>query len=246
MFDSKLPVSYYKEIGVLNKEHDLYIFQHIETGKIYIKKLMTVYNLAVYEQLFKHPIKNVPRIYAMYENNGLLTVIEEYTSGDTLQEILDIHGPLSEAEAISYTMQLCDILSEMHSLKTPIIHRDIKPSNIILTEDGRVILIDLNAARLYTGPKGGDTRLIGTVGYAAPEQFGFRSSSPQTDIYATGVLLTELIGCPLENDKSSSNHRISHKLGKIIDRCLRMEPSKRYNSAYALKTALNNCFKLSL
>ena len=58
MFDSKLPISYYKEIATLNEEHSIFFVQHIDTKKVYIKKTMTVYNLNVFEQLFKKPIKN--------------------------------------------------------------------------------------------------------------------------------------------------------------------------------------------
>lgn len=64
------------------------------------------------------------------------------------------------------------------SFTPPIVHRDIKPSNIILTEDGRIVLIDLNAARLDDKNRSHDTQLIGTAGFAAPEQYGFAASSP--------------------------------------------------------------------
>ena len=73
----------------------------------------------------------------------------------------------------------------------PIIHRDIKPSNIMITEQNHVVLLDFNAAKLYTNASTNDTVLLGTKGYAAPEQYGFGSSSPQTDIYAIGVLIKE-------------------------------------------------------
>lgn len=60
MFDSRLPISFYKQIAVLNEEHRIYIVQHIETGKIYVEKIMSVYNINVYEQLFRDPIRNIP------------------------------------------------------------------------------------------------------------------------------------------------------------------------------------------
>ena len=110
MFDSLLPISFYKEIAPLSEEHRIYFVQHIETKKVYLKKTLSVYNLDVYEQLFKHHIKNTPRLYAMYQHDGLLTIIEEYISGDTLQEVIDLCGSVSEADAVSYTIKLCDIL----------------------------------------------------------------------------------------------------------------------------------------
>jgi len=233
MFDSSLPISFYKEIAPLSEEHGIIFVQHIETKKVYLKKTLSVYNLDVYEQLFKHHIKNTPRLYALYQHEGLLTIIEEYISGDTLQEVINLCGPLSEAETVSYVIKLCDILIEFHSQQPVLIHRDIKPSNIILTEDERIILIDFNAARQYNSEKERDTRLIGTEGYAAPEQFGFGSSSCQTDIYAVGNLIKALIGADTD-----PTLRISPKLSAIINKCLEMNPKDRYPSAVHLKSAL--------
>ena len=234
MFDNALPISYYKVIAELNHKHQIYIVQHIESKKIYIKKVMPVYNLAVFEQLFKHPVKNTPRIYAIYEHNNTLTTIEEYISGDSLQEVIDICGKIPERDTVNYAIQLCSILSELHTPITSIIHRDIKPSNIILTEDGRIILIDFNAAKQFLNAnKTRDTRLLGTEGFAAPEQFGFGSSSCQTDIYAVGNLLKELTG--LADDSSL---KLSPKLITIINRCLELNPKDRYVTAVQLKLAL--------
>lgn len=233
MFDNKLPISFYKEIASLNEEHQIYIVQHIDTKKIYLKKTLKVYNMAVYEQIFKHPIKNTPRIYAMYENNNQLTIIEEYISGDSLEEILDLCGTVSEEDAISYSIKLCGILYDLHSSNPPLIHRDIKPSNIILTEDERIILIDMNAAKQCSSEKSRDTRLIGTEGFAAPEQFGFGNSSCQTDIYAVGNLIKTLIG--LDNNSSL---KVSSKLTAIINKCLEINQKDRYQSALQLKAAL--------
>ncbi len=233
MFDSPLPISFYKEIAPLSEEHHIYYVQHIETRKVYLKKTLSVYNLEVYEQLFRHHIKNTPRLYAMYQHEGLLTIIEEYISGDTLQDVVDLCGSVSESDAISYAIKLCEILVDLHSQQPVIIHRDIKPSNVILTEDERIILIDLNAARQCINEKARDTRLIGTEGYAAPEQFGFGNSSCQTDIYAVGNLIKSLIGY----DQNPSL-KISPKLADIINRCLEMNPKDRYPSAANLKSAL--------
>lgn len=233
MFDSSLPISYYKEIAALSEEHQIFIVQHIETKKVYLKKTLKVYNLAVYEQLFRFPVKNIPRIYAMHEHESLLTIIEEYISGDTLQEVIDLCGSVSESDAVSYSIKLCDILIALHSQNPILIHRDIKPSNVILTEDERIILIDLNAARQCINEKERDTRLIGTEGYAAPEQFGFGNSSCQTDIYAVGNLIKALIG--LDNNSSM---KVSPKLLSVINKCLEMNPKDRYQSAVLLKAAL--------
>lgn len=233
MFDSMLPISYYKEITDLNKDHGISIVQHVETGKIYLKKVMSIYNRFVYEQLYFNPVRYIPRIYAMYEENNTLTVIEEYIPGDTLQEILDICGPLDPNDVKSYSIALCNILTSLHTKERPIIHRDIKPSNVMVTEDDRIYLIDLNAARLMNREKSRDTQLIGTEGYAAPEQFGFGESTPQTDIFALGTLMTTL----LTGDTDVSNLP-DNKYKTIISRCLEMNPKDRFASAEQLRSSI--------
>ncbi|MCR4656318.1 MAG: serine/threonine protein kinase [Lachnospiraceae bacterium] len=233
MFDLKVPISCYREIAVLNKDHGISIVQHIETGKIYLKKVMSVYNMSVFERLYFHPVMNIPRLYAMYEENNVLIVIEEYISGDTFQEILNICGPLAPEDVVSYAIKLCDILIALHSGDQPIIHRDIKPSNVMVTEDDRLYLIDLNAARIMKNEKQRDTRLLGTEGYAAPEQFGFGESTTLSDIFAMGSFMTAL----LTGDTNAENLPQS-KLKPVVQRCLELNPKDRYSSAAQLKTAL--------
>ena len=120
--------------------------------------------------------------------------------------------------------------------RPPILHRDIKPSNIIRTSDGRICLLDMNAARRADPLKKEDTELIGTVGYAAPEQYGFGASSVQTDIYAAGVLLNELVTGVLPKDRMPRG-----RLGKIIKKCTRIDPKDRYRSVKELQSALASC-----
>lgn len=90
----------------------------------------------------------------------------------------------------------------------------------------------MNAARLYTSDKERDTRLLGTKGYAAPEQFGFGNSTCQTDIYAVGALLKSLI------TNENSDIQISKFLQAIINKCLALTPANRYQSAQQLKDTL--------
>lgn len=235
MFDSYLPISYYKEIASLNERTNIKIVQHRETGKIYIKKEISIYNIEIYKELFYHPVKDIPRIYALYENDSTLTLIEEYISGETLSEVLDICQTISEKEVISYMVQLCDILNDLHSFNPPIIHRDIKPSNIILTESGRIVLIDLNVAKQAHENTNinHDTILLGTEDFAAPEQFGFARSSIKTDIYSIGILINTLLTGQVSTDVIHKG-----KLNAIITKCLQLSPKDRYANISQLKKAL--------
>lgn len=231
--NATLRLSYYREVAVLNRDHNIMLVQHVETSKTYVKKVLSMYNKNVYLQLYHHPVAGIPRIIELGELNGLLTVIEEYISGSTLHELMNLHGTFSEQEVIQYTMNLCDILTALHGLQPPVIHRDIKPSNIILTNDNRIVLIDLNGAKLVSTAQTQDTCLIGTQGYAAPEQYGFGASNIQTDLYCTGRLMNTLL--------SGSPNGVclcSKALVSVIRRCTQIEPKKRYISAAQLKNAL--------
>ena len=124
---------------------------------------------------------HIPAIHSFWEEDGKLVVLEEYIQGKTLDALLS-KGMLDEQEKIRIVLNVCDALSFLHSAKIPIIHRDIKPSNIMLTNDGIVKLIDYDAAKVFHRGKNEDTTLIGTVGRAAPEQFGFAQSDARTDV----------------------------------------------------------------
>ena len=224
----RLALSYYKTIAVLDAPHQVSLVQHQDTRKIYVKKILQVYHLPVYEYLAAHPIFGVPRIIDYMEEQNQLTVIEEYISGDTLQSKLDDHAITIDA-ARHYMLELCDILQQLHSLDPPVVHRDIKPSNIMITSCDHVVLLDFNAAKYYTENADSDTTLLGTQGYAAPEQYGFGSSSPRTDIYAVGVLLQEI--CHILPDAASA-------FAQIAEKCMHMDPKDRFSSVAELKTAL--------
>ena len=189
--DQRLAISYYKPIAAINEPHHVYLVQHQETKKIAIKKVLDVYNLAVYAELYRNPIAGTPQIINYYEEAGQLTVIEEYISGTSLQDKIS-HTDIAPNDMLQYMLDLCTILEQLHLHNPAIIHRDVKPSNVIITSYNRAVLLDFNAAKYHTAAKDSDTILLGTQGYAAPEQYGFGQSSPQTDIYSIGILLKEM------------------------------------------------------
>lgn len=229
-YADRLEISYYNTVATINGAHKIYLVQHRETGKIYIKKILDVYNPHIYEYLMKHPITGIPKLYHVYEEGGQLILIEEFISGISLQEMID-EGRLNLGLIIRFMGELCSILEKLHFLDSPIVHRDIKPSNIIITPCGHAVLIDFNAAKYSTGIADHDTVLLGTKGYAAPEQYGFGSSTPQTDIYALGILLKEL------------SHALpvpTNVFDAIISKCTEMNPSDRMKTVQELKTEIEN------
>ena len=215
--------SYYVPVAPINEGHQVWLVQHAETGKFFVRKSTHYYTLAVFRLLRDNPIPNMPRIFELFEDGNTLHIIEEYISGTTLEELVITQGPFSVAITAEWTHQLCEIIERLHCCTPPIIHRDIKPSNIILAYDGRIKLLDLSAARQSNYDKSQDTVIMGTAGYAAPEQYGFSSSSESTDIYAVGVLMNKLLTGKLINEQVHSGD-----LSKIIARCTQLDPSKRY------------------
>lgn len=231
--EEELKLSYYREISELNTDHGVFLVKNIQSNRLYVKKILTVFSKEVYRYLIEHPVANIPRIYEAIEDDGRLVVIEEYINGTSLQQIIS-SGRISEVEAAEITKKLCRIVLDLHNCVPPIVHRDIKPTNIILMDDGTVKLLDMNAAKQYIGAAEQDTQLIGTAGFAAPEQYGFGSSSVQTDMYAIGVLMAVLA-----YGRFSRNALSSSPYDKIIERCTRIDPSDRYKSVNEIIEALS-------
>ena len=217
-------------IDHLNKEHGIDLVKEQSSGRVMVRKTMFVYQADVYRRLQERPVSGIPAIYSVAEDEsaGKLVVTEEYISGTSLDRLME-EKDISFSEIIQIMTDLCDTLTALHTATPPIIHRDIKPSNIIIRPDGRAILIDFNAAKYCDPSRDRDTILIGTKGYAAPEQYGFGSSIPQTDIYAMGILLRELAD-------SMPDHR--GIFDDIIPLCTKLDPQNRFSSAAALRSAL--------
>ena len=119
----------------------------------------------------------------------------------------------------------------LHNLR--IVHRDIKPNNVMVRNDSTVCIVDLSIAKMMNEGSISDTINLGTIGYAAPEQFGFSQSQPTTDIYAFGVLANQLI-----LGVHPTTQVPKGKLGKIIKKCTSTQISNRYQNTNELKKAL--------
>ena len=232
--DQELRLSYYQQVADINAEHCIYLVQDVRTKKFYVKKLLTVYNADIYRYLMAHHIPNTPTIILAEEDDKVLTVIEEFIPGDTLEEQLEQHGTLPEDQVLNIAIQLCSILSSFHNCHPAIVNRDIKPSNIKISPDGVVKLLDMNAAKWSNSQSDKDTMLLGTQGYAAPEQYGFGPSSVLTDIYSVGVLMNVLLTGELPNKRMAGG-----RLNKVIQKCVELSPSGRYQNISELQAVLH-------
>ena len=235
---AELTLSFYEEIADIGKTGNIKLVKHIETGVLYVKKTVSVYDTDLYKTLKDLKIDGIPEIFHIIEGENKLTIIEEYINGRTLQDIIDTTGPMDESKASHIILSLCSVLHRLHSLNTPIIHRDIKPSNVIMSGHGDITLIDFNVSRKFDANKKQDTIFMGTADYAAPEQYGFGQSDARTDIYALGQLLNVLLTGSLPKE-----YLYTGKAEKVISRCIHLDPDKRYRSVMHLSHALTHIDK---
>lgn len=184
----------------------------------------------------RHP--NLPTVFDVCVCEDHLCVLESFVEGKTLEDITKTEK-ININTAVGYMLDICAALAFLHSEK--IVHRDVKPSNIIITPENKAVLIDLQAARFITEERCRDTLNLGTIGYAAPEQFGISQSLPPTDIYALGVLLNELI----LNTHPSINTPQGF-IGKIIKKCTDTQIAKRYQTVDSLAADLKKHNKYHL
>ena len=193
-------------------------------------------NESVFRKLIGESNKHLPDIYDICTDGDDTVILEEYIAGCRLSDILT-EKDLSRSQAVKYCIDMCDALEYLHSKN--IIHRDIKPSNVIINPNDEAVLIDLQSAHLISQEHDNDTSNLGTVGYAAPEQFGIVQSMPTTDIYALGVMLNEMLTGQHPSVKTPDG-----KLGRIVEKCTYTQMSKRYQSVGELKKDLVKYRKL--
>lgn len=183
----------------------------------------------VYRRLLPVLCPHLPQIMEAAEQDGQTAVLEEYVQGDTLAELLT-GARLTEREARQVTMQLCQALHVLHSMGA--VHRDVKPENVIL-RGSDAVLIDFDAARIYKDESESDTQVLGTTGFAAPEQYGIFQSDERADIFSLGVLLNIML-----TGKHPSREMAAGKMGRIVRKCTMTAPEQRYQSARALMEVL--------
>lgn len=228
----KYKLSTYEPIKVIHetKASKVELVECSLDGKKYIKKTYHSDKRAVFNIIADIKNEHIPEIYEIIFGEDTI-IIEQYIEGKTLAQEISEGKVFSKAQIKTVFGDLTEAVDALH--KNNIVHRDIKPSNIIIKENGDAVLIDYSIARPYSEKRNADTELFGTVGYAAPEQFGFSQSDFRTDIYALGVTMKEI----------ANRHNTSKRLYSAISRCTEFDPSRRFQTIDELRKYINDSKK---
>jgi Serine/threonine protein kinase len=177
----------------------------------------------------------LPRIIDIIDNKTTIYVVMDYIEGESLDKILNEYGAQPEETVIGWAMQLCDALAYLHSQKPPIIYRDMKPSNIMLKPEGNIKIIDFGIAREYKEKSLADTTVLGTKGYAPPEQYNGQTDA-RSDIYALGKTIHQLLTGidPREGKKYAPvrewNPELTEGIEIIVNKCVEPVAENRYQN----------------
>ena len=191
--------------------------------------------------------KGLPRVSGHFSEGSRHYLVMEYIEGQTLEQRLTAAGnrPLPEREVVGWADQICDVLTYLHNRRPPIIFRDLKPANIMVTPAGRIKLIDFGIARVFTPGRARDTQVLGTPGFAPPEQYGKAQTDARADVYALGCTLYQLLSGydpastpfalpPLH----SRNPSVSPYVEVAIERATKLDREGRFRSASDFQRAL--------
>ncbi len=205
-----------------------------------------------------HP--NIVEIYDVGDYKGRRYIVMEYVPGRTLKQVIRSRGSLEADEAIDIEKQLVSAVSEAHH--KGIIHRDIKPQNVIVKSDGSIKILDFGIAIAKGNVQVTQANnVMGSVHYLAPELAKGKPASVQSDIYALGIVLFEMLSgdVPFKADSAvqvalmqmrnempsirSINPSIPQSIENIITRATVKDPQKRYRSCVDMLDDLRTCFR---
>lgn len=184
-----------------------------------------------------HPA--LPRIVSIIDNGITIYIVMDYIEGESLDRIINDYGAQPEELVINWAKQICDALGYLHSQKPPIIYRDMKPANVMLKPEGNIKIIDFGIAREYKEQNLTDTTVLGTKGYAPPEQYSGQTD-PRSDIFALGMTMHHLLTGvdPRKGEAYKSvrqwNPGLSEGIELIVDKCVEPAAENRYQSCAEL------------
>lgn len=247
------------------------VLKVLKSGALTLEEMRTtVLREARMASAIEHP--NVCAIYEVGEEGEEAFIVMQYVPGQSLDKLI-VAGPSNLQLVLSVGIQIADGLSAAHSLG--IFHRDLKPANVMLTDGGLAKILDFGLARRLkpedaefdpakssprkNGGRATYTARGGTIAYMAPEQFVTGQSSVQSDLWALGVILYELVSArhPFSRPDADELHSIRAiqfiepepmdtpaELSSVIFRLLQKIPAERYASAADVREALKTIMKV--
>ncbi|MCT0161149.1 serine/threonine protein kinase [Lactiplantibacillus pentosus] len=201
-----------------------------------VAKIVRDDNLPVLQRLKQQPVPRMPQIEALLTRPDCVVSIETLINGQTLADQLRTQGPFSPEMTAQVATELLQTLQALADRE--IVHRDLKLSNVMCYRD-HYYLIDVNAARQHHVAQNADTRLLGTSGFAAPENYGFAQTDQRSDIYSLGVVLNCLLtGQEPRGPLDTATRTADEVWGPIIAQATALDPDQRYQSATAMLAAI--------
>ena len=212
-----------------------------------------------------HP--NIVTIYSVEEEGDERLLVMELIEGRTLAEVIP-SGGLDEERFFELAVPLADALTAAH--ERGVIHRDLKPSNVMITDEGRVKVVDFGLAKLRREAEAREQtvvldsdlteegRILGTYPYMSPEQLKGKPVDHRSDIFSLGVVLYEMatgerpFGGETSADLISSilrdtpppaherNRELPRHLDRILSHCLERDPDRRFQTAKDLRNELQS------
>jgi serine/threonine protein kinase len=190
--------------------------------------------------------ENLPKVIDYFFEGERYYLVMDYVDGKNLKEYRESNHVMNKDQIIKIISQISNVLEYLHGQRPPIIFRDLKPSNIMITDDSAIKLIDFGIARIFKESQNIDTVIVGTPGFAPPEQYGKRQTDERSDIYSLGATLYYLFTGEVpdlpdqKGRKEVEQHmNIPPFLKTVILKCLNPEPSERYAHVSDFKKALS-------
>ncbi|WP_052339298.1 serine/threonine protein kinase [Gorillibacterium massiliense] len=190
-----------------------------------------------------HPF--LPKVADFYPPgaDGYSLLVTDFVRGENLQSLYE-GGRLTSGKITKYCLQLCDLFAYLHGLKPqPVIYRDLKPANVMIDDQDNVRLIDFGIARRRNSGNRADTVMLGTVGFAAPEQYGGVQTDERTDLYTLGAMVFYLFtGSYYLPERGDAEKKLdglcSEEMARILYKLMQKDPALRYSDAASLKADL--------
>jgi len=199
---------------------------------------------ALAQQRFKHELllarqvthRNVVRIHDLGDVDGVKYLTMPYVEGRDLASVLQQEGTMAVPRALAIAHQIAEGLQAAH--ESGVVHRDLKPANVMILPGDRAVIMDFGIARALGGDATMTAAIVGTPEYMAPEQLQ-GVADQRTDLYALGLMLSEMIGGRERRLSPSTNPAVPPEVGRVITKCLASDAGERYQSVPELLAALD-------